>query len=110
MDSTENLGRNKVWIAIKHIFPLIISQIIVGVILMFPHAIMHEAAITFLGFGLPPHEPAIGVILAESMHYLSSGCWWLAFYPGLSLLLVVLLFDLIGENVEKLLNPETAQE
>ena len=77
---------------------------------MFPHAIMHEAAITFLGFGLPPHEPAIGVILSESMNYLSSGYWWLAFYPGVSLLLVVLLFDLIGENVERLLNPETAQE
>ena len=81
----ENLGKSKVWIAIKHILPLVVSQIIVGVILMFPHAIMHEAAITFLGFGL-------------------------AFYPGVSLLLVVLLFDLIGENVEKLLNPETAQE
>ena len=106
----ENLGKSKVWIAIKHILPLVVSQIIVGVILMFPHAIMHEAAITFLGFGLPPHEPAIGVILSESMHYLSSGYWWLAFYPGVSLLLVVLLFDLIGENVEKLLNPETAQE
>ncbi len=106
----ENLGKSKVWIAIKHILPLIVSQIIVGVILMFPHAIMHEAAITFLGFGLPPHEPAIGVILSESMNYLSSGYWWLAFYPGASLLIVVLLFDLIGENVEKLLNPETAQE
>ncbi len=106
----ENLGKSKVWIALKHILPLVVSQIIVGVILMFPHAIMHEAAITFLGFGLPPHEPAIGVILSESMHYLSSGYWWLAFYPGVSLLLVVLLFDLIGENVEKLLNPETAQE
>ncbi len=106
----QNLGRTKVWIALKHIFPLIISQIIVGVILLFPHAIMHEAAITFLGFGLPPHEPAIGVILSESMNYLSSGYWWLAFYPGLSLLIVVLLFDFIGENVEKLLNPETAQE
>ena len=106
----ENLGKSKVWVATKHILPLIISQIIVGVILMFPHAIMHEAAITFLGFGLPPHEPAIGVILAESMHYLSSGYWWLAFYPGMSLLIVVLLFDFIGENVEKLLNPETAQE
>ena len=105
----EHLGKSRVWVAVKHIFPAIISQIIVGVILMFPHAIMHEAAITFLGFGLPPHEPAIGVILAESMHYLSSGYWWLAFYPGLALLLVVLLFDLIGENVEKLLNPETAQ-
>ena len=107
---SENLGKSKVWIATKHIFPLIVSQIIVGVVLMFPHAIMHEAAITFLGFGLPPHEPAIGVILAESMNYLSSGYWWLAFYPGMSLLIVVLLFDLIGENVEKLLNPETAQE
>lgn len=106
----DNLGKSKIWIATKHIFPLIVSQIIVGVILMFPHAIMHEAAITFLGFGLPPHEPAIGVILAESMQYLSSGYWWLAFYPGMSLLIVVLLFDLIGENVEKLLNPETAQE
>ena len=106
----ENLGKSKLWVATKHILPLIISQIIVGVILMFPHAIMHEAAITFLGFGLPPHEPATGVILAESMHYLSSGYWWLAFYPGMSLLIVVLLFDFIGENVEKLLNPETAQE
>jgi len=106
----ENLGMSKVWIATKHILPLIVSQIIVGVILMFPHAIMHEAAITFLGFGLPPHEPAIGVILSESMNYLSSGYWWLAFYPGMSLLIVVLLFDFIGENVEKLLNPETAQE
>ena len=107
---SEKLGKTKIWIAIKHILPLVISQIIVGVILMFPHAIMHEAAITFLGFGLPPHEPAIGVILSESMNYLSSGYWWLAFYPGMSLLLVVLLFDLIGENVEKLLNPETAHK
>ncbi|MBE6508622.1 MAG: ABC transporter permease [Methanobrevibacter sp.] len=106
----ENLGKSKIWIATKHILPLIVSQIIVGVILMFPHAIMHEAAITFLGFGLPPHEPAIGVILSESMHYLSSGYWWLAFFPGMSLLIVVLLFDFIGENVERLLNPETAQE
>ena len=104
------MGKSKAWIAIKHIFPLIISQIIVGVILMFPHAIMHEASITFLGFGLPPHEPAIGVILAESMNYLSSGYWWLAFYPGMSLLIVVLLFDFIGESVEKLLNPETTHK
>ncbi len=107
---SENLGKSKIWIAVKHLLPLLISQIIVGIILMFPHAIMHEAAITFLGFGLPPHEPAIGVILAESMNYLSSGYWWLAFYPGMSLLIVVLLFDFIGESVEKLLNPETAQE
>lgn len=104
---SEQLGKSKWWIIKKHIFPLVISQIIVGVILMFPHAIMHEASISFLGFGLSPHEPAIGIILAESMGYLSTGAWWLAFYPGLSLLFIVLLFDLIGENVHKLLNPQT---
>ncbi len=106
---SSEFGKSKFWIAKKHIFPLIISQIIVGVILMFPHAIMHEASISFLGFGLPPHEPAIGIILAESMKYLSMGYWWLAFYPGLSLLFLVLLFDLIGENVHKLLDPQSAQ-
>lgn len=106
---SDNLGHGKLWIARHHILPLVLSQIIVGVILMFPHAIMHEASISFLGFGLPPHEPAIGIILAESMNYLSIGCWWLAFYPGLSLLFIVLLFDLIGDNVNKLLNPESAQ-
>ncbi len=107
---SNEFGKSKLWIAKKHIFPLIISQIIVGVILMFPHAIMHEASISFLGFGLPAHEPAIGIILAESMKYLSMGYWWLAFYPGLSLLLLVLLFDLIGENVHRLLDPQSAQE
>ncbi len=107
---SNEFGKSKLWIAKNHIFPLIISQIIVGVILMFPHAIMHEASISFLGFGLPAHEPAIGIILSESMKYLSMGYWWLAFYPGLSLLFLVLLFDLIGENVHKLLDPQTAQE
>lgn len=107
---SNEFGKSKLWIAKKHIFPLIISQIIVGVILMFPHAIMHEASISFLGFGLPAHEPAIGIILSESMKYLSMGYWWLAFYPGLALLFLVLLFDLIGENVHKLLDPQSAQE
>lgn len=105
---SEQLGKSKIWIATKHVLPLVITQIIVGVILMFPHAIMHEASITFLGFGLPPHEPAIGVILSESMNYLSAGYWWLAFFPGLSLLIVVLLFDLVGDKLQSLVNPETA--
>ena len=107
---SENLGKSKYFVAIKHILVLIVPQIIVGIILMFPHAIMHEASISFLGFGLPPHEPAIGIILSESMKYLASGDWWLALFPGLSLLLLVLLFDLIGDYLNKLLNPSSAQD
>ncbi|MBE6493897.1 MAG: ABC transporter permease [Methanosphaera stadtmanae] len=103
-------GKNNFWIAKEHILPLVITQIIVGTLLIFPHAIMHEASVTFLGFGLSPHEPAIGIILSESMSYLTMGSWWLALFPGLTLLIVVLLFDIIGEQVEKLLDPTKAQK
>ena len=86
---------------IPHLFP----QILVGFMLLFPHTILHEAAITFLGLGLSPHEPAIGIILSESMRYLSSGMWWLAFFPGLCLLMIVRTFDVIGENLRKIIEP-----
>jgi peptide/nickel transport system permease protein len=107
---SENLGKSKWWIATKHILPHLIPQIFLGTILMFPHAILHEASVTFLGFGLSPHEPAIGIILSESMKYLSAGYWWLAFFPGLSLLIVVLAFDMIGDNLRKLMDPKSAHE
>ena len=105
---SNRLGRSKLWIAKEHILPLVISQIFVGTLLVFPHAIMHEASITFLGFGLSPHEPAIGIILSESMKYLAMGAWWLAFFPGLALLIVVLLFDIIGDNLKRLIDPGEA--
>ena len=107
---SQRFGKSKIWIAKKHILPLVITQIIVGTILIFPHAIMHEASVTFLGFGLSPHEPAIGVILSESMKYLATGNWWLALFPGLELLIIVLLFDIAGENIKKMLDPTSANE
>ena len=107
---SHRFGKSKLWIARKHIFPLVITQIIVGTILIFPHAIMHEASVTFLGFGLSPHEPAIGIILSESMKYLATGNWWLALFPGWALLIIVLLFDIAGENIKKILDPTSANE
>ena len=107
---SHRFGKSKLWIARKHILPLVVTQIIVGTILIFPHAIMHEASVTFLGFGLSPHEPAIGIILSESMKYLATGNWWLALFPGLALLIIVLLFDIAGENIKKILDPTSANE
>ncbi len=107
---SERFGKSRLWIARHHILPLIVTQIIVGTILIFPHAIMHEASVTFLGFGLSPHEPAIGIILSESMKYLATGNWWLALFPGLALLILVLLFDIAGENIKKILDPTSANE
>ncbi|KKE79501.1 ABC transporter permease [Bacilli bacterium] len=99
------LGKSKLWIARNHLFPHVFPQLFVGFLLIFPHAILHEAAITFLGFGLSPEQPAIGIILSESMRYLSVGMWWLAFFPGLALLVMVSLFDMLGKNVKRFIDP-----
>jgi peptide/nickel transport system permease protein len=110
VEISKKLGKNRWWIATRHILPHVIPQMFVGLILLFPHAILHEAAITFLGFGLSPQKPAIGVILSESMKYLSQGLWWLAFFPGISLLIIVRAFDIIGENLRLMIYPYNAHE
>ena len=107
---SKQLGKSNLYIMRKHILPHIAPQFIVGLILLFPHAILHEAAITFLGFGLSPEQPAVGIILSESMKYLSSGMWWLAFFPGAMLVGIVLLFDKLGENIKRLIDPYSSQE
>ncbi|MGJ9459465.1 ABC transporter permease [Oceanobacillus sp. CF4.6] len=102
---SQRLGKSRWWIARQHLLPHLVPQLFIGFILLFPHAILHEAAVTFLGFGLSTEQPAIGVILSESMRYLSTGMWWLAFFPGLSLLIMVALFDMLGKNLKRLLDP-----
>ncbi len=104
------LGASRFQIAVKHMLPYVLPQFIVGLVLMFPHAILHEAAVTFLGFGLPPEMPAIGITLSESMSYLTAGMWWLAVFPGAALVLTVMLFDAAGTNLRKLVDPHSAQE
>lgn len=102
------LGVGRMEIALRHMMPHLLPQLFVGLVLLFPHAILHEASITFLGFGLSPEQPAIGVILSESMRYLAMGRWWLALFPGLLLVVVVVLFHYIGDTLSGLMNPGQA--
>ncbi len=110
IEVSRKLGHSNWWITIHHILPHMVPQFLIGLILMFPHAIMHESGLTFLGFGLSPEQPAIGIILSESMKYLSTGMWWLAFFPGLMLVIIVLLFDKLGENMKKIIDPYSSHE
>lgn len=107
---SRNMGKSWFWIARHHVLPHLLPQLIIGFILMFPHAILHEASITFLGFGLSSEQPAIGIILSEAMSYLSSGMWWLALFPGLMLLLMVAVFDSMGRNLRTVLDPFKGQQ
>ena len=106
---SRRFGKSPFWVATKHIIPHVLPQFFVGLILEFPHAIMHESGLTFLGFGMPPEQPAIGIILSESMRYISSGAWWLVFFPGLALVLIVILIEALGTTVRLLFEPRQAQ-
>ncbi|MDA8134356.1 MAG: ABC transporter permease [Desulfobacteraceae bacterium] len=107
---SRQLGKRPLYIARHHMLPHVLPQFMVGLLLLFPHAILHAAALTFLGFGMSPHTPAIGALLAESMRYLSMGLWWPAVAPGLTLVITVKAFDILGGNVRALLDPKTCRE
>ena len=92
------LGAGKFQVAGRHMLPHVLPQL------------LHESSVTFLGFGLSAEQPAIGVILSESMQYLTTGKWWLALFPGISLVLTVGLFALLGERARRLLDPASVHE
>ncbi len=109
MQASRALGVRRARIFVSHVLPAVLPQLVCGAVLAFPHAILHEASITFLGFGLPSELPAIGVILSESMGYLSAGMWWLAFFPGLSLVAMTLLLSRVGSLVRQVASAARAQ-
>lgn len=107
---SRNFGKSRWYIARHHFLPHLVPQMIVGFVLLFPHAILHEAGLTFLGFGIEPSKPAIGILLSESMRYLMAGKWWLGCFPGLMLLIAVLCFDFIGNGLRTLTDPRGSQQ
>ena len=107
---SRRLGHSNIRILRSHILPHMIPQFMIGLVLLFPHAILHESALSFLGYGLPPDQPAVGIILAESMKHLTTGMWWLAVFPGLSLVLIVIAIEKLGDSLKKIFDPYSAQE
>lgn len=107
---SRSLGVGARRIAVAHLLPAVMPQVLVGAILALPHAVLHESSITFLGFGLSPDEPALGVILAEAMGYLTAGAWWLALFPGAVLALSVMIFAHVGELARSVFDPRSMQE
>lgn len=61
-----------------------------------------QRSIKFLGFGLSPHEPSLGILLSDALRYLSTGAWWLVVFPGVALVGLVLLFDQFAKALQQL--------
>jgi len=98
-------GCSKVSIMLRHILPNVASSLIVLATLQVGVVIILESSLSFLGVGLPPPTPTWGSMVAEGRSYVVSA-WWLSLVPGAAILVTVLSFNLLGDTLTELINPE----
>ncbi|MGM0609905.1 MAG: ABC transporter permease [Thermodesulfobacteriota bacterium] len=90
----------------RHILPNCLSPIFVLSTIQVANAIMSEAALSFLGLGMPPHKPSLGSLINIGFEYMLSGSWWITLFPGLLLVLLILVINLLGDWMRDVLNPK----
>lgn len=104
VDAARLLGANHTRIITRHIMPnLFPSAVVIGTFSM-ASAIIAEAALSFLGLGVPPDIPTWGSMLADGRTYISTS-WWLALFPGLCIFFTVLGINLLGDGLRDILDP-----
>jgi peptide/nickel transport system permease protein len=95
-------------IILRHLLPNTFNTLMVLVTLQVGYVIIVEASLSFLGAGIPPPTPAWGSMIAEGRDFITSA-WWVSFFPGLAILLVVLAFNLLGDWLRDTLDPKLRQ-
>lgn len=90
----------------RHILPNTLSPILVLSTVQVAHAIMSEAALSFLGLGMPITKPSLGSLINSGFDYIFSGSWWITLFPGFLLVLLILVINLLGDFVQDVLNPK----
>lgn len=97
-------GRGSFTIMRRHLLPNVLNPIAVLATLDIAFAVMGEVTLSFQGFGLPPAEPSLGTLIRSGYDYLFSGEWWLAIFPALALMALVV--NLFGDWLRDALNPQ----
>jgi peptide/nickel transport system permease protein len=102
--AARSLGASDLRLIGKHVLPNVMAPIIVQTSISLAFAILSEAALSFLGLGAPRPTPAWGLMLAEGRGFIQQA-WWMAFFPGMAILLTVLAFNLLGDALRDALDP-----
>jgi peptide/nickel transport system permease protein len=89
----------------RHILPNALPPLIVVATVQVASAISLEATLSFLGVGLPPTAPSLGMLIANGFKYLLSGRYWISIYPGLALILFIVAINMVGDQIREQLNP-----
>ena len=99
------MGFGSLRIMFRHILPNCLTPILVISTVQIANAIMSEAALSFLGLGMPPTQPSLGSLISIGFEYITSS-WWITLFPGLVLVLLVLVVNLLGDWLRDVFNPK----
>jgi peptide/nickel transport system permease protein len=106
VEAARLIGLSPLKIMFQHILPNVLSPVLVIATINLALAIITEATLSFLGVGLPPTEPSLGTMIQVGNKYLFSGSWWMVAFPGLTLALLALSVNLLGDWLRDALNPK----
>lgn len=105
VDAARTMGLPSRRIMFRHILPNTLSPIFVISTVQVANAIISEAALSFLGLGMPETHPSLGSLIKSGFDYLQSGSWWITLIPGAVLVVLVLVINLLGDWLRDVLNP-----
>ena len=107
VEAARAVGNPQWRVAVRHILPNILPQLMVQATLTIAAAIIAEASMSFLGLGLQPPEPSWGSMLNSAQRFISNAPW-MALWPGLAIFLTVLSFNLLGDGLRDALDPRAS--
>jgi peptide/nickel transport system permease protein len=100
------IGVSRTMIMIRHILPNVMGPVLVIATISLAVAILTEATLSFLGVGVPPTEPSLGTLIRIGQDFLFSGEWWIVIFPGITLAVLILAVNLLGDWLRDVLNPK----
>ncbi len=106
VEAARVIGLDSRRIMLSHILPNTLSPVLVISTVQVANAVMSEAALSFLGLGMPVSRPSIGSLIDAGFEYIFSGAWWITFFPAVLLIVFILVVNLLGDWLRDVLNPK----
>ncbi|PIE43216.1 MAG: ABC transporter permease [Gammaproteobacteria bacterium] len=105
VEAARVIGFGPIRIMFRHILPNTLSPVLVISTVQIANAIISEAALSFLGLGMPVSKPSLGSLISSGFEFIFSGSWWITVIPGIVLIVLVLVVNLLGDWLRDVLNP-----
>ncbi|MCX4820983.1 ABC transporter permease [Streptomyces sp. NBC_01142] len=110
IDAAISGGANRWRVTVRHLLPGVLPQAGLAAVLMVPHAMWHESALSFLGLGLPAHQASLGNLVQSARGSLLAGDWWPTLFPGLFLIIPTLAIAGLAGAWRERINPRRRSE